>query len=225
LEPGGRLYSQRFSESYQVLSADKRAKMTINGEPVAEIDVRASYLTIFLSMHRVKLDLAKDPYELPGLGQEHRAAVKAWMVATFGNTKPIRRWPQQMLKKSPELKQFRAADITKAALSHYPALKAWGTPLKGRVHGWPDLMWRESEAMLIAMLMLRKEHSVPSLSVHDSLIVPASKVEVASEMLVRAFGIVTGAHPLLKVNQPPHTTQETKEARGRPERPEEEGER
>jgi hypothetical protein len=210
---GGRLYSQRFSESYQVLSADRRAKMTINGEPVAEIDVRASYLTIFLSMHRVKLDLAKDPYALSGLGQDDRAAVKAWMVATFGNTKPIRRWPPQMLKKSPELRQFRAADITKAALSHYPALKAWGTLLKGRVHGWPDLMWRESEAMLIAMLMLHNEHAVPSLSVHDSLIVPASKVEVASKMLVEAFGIVTGAHPLLKVNQPPHTTQETRETR------------
>jgi hypothetical protein len=82
-------------------------------------------------------------------------------------------------------------------------------------------MWRESEAMLIAMLMLHNEHSVPSLSVHDSLIVPASKVEVASKMLVRAFGIVTGAHPLLKVNKPLHTTQETKltEETRRPERP------
>jgi hypothetical protein len=45
---GGRLYSQHFTDSYQVMGGDERLKMTINGEPVAEIDIRASYLTIFL---------------------------------------------------------------------------------------------------------------------------------------------------------------------------------
>ena len=115
---GGRLYSQHFSESYQVLSSDKRAKMTINGEPVSEIDIRASYLTIFLSLHGIQLDSTKDPYDLPGLGLSARPIVKAWMVATFGNQKPIRRWPPRMLQKSPELKQHRAAAITQAVLAH-----------------------------------------------------------------------------------------------------------
>ena len=81
---GGRLYSQHFTDSYQVMSAEQRLKMTINGDPVAEIDIRASYLTIFLSLHGIQLP-EDDPYELPGLGPEHRDAVKAWMVATFGN--------------------------------------------------------------------------------------------------------------------------------------------
>ena len=53
---GGRLYSQPFVESYQVMSAKRRAKMTINGEPVAEIDISASYLTIFLSLHGIQLN-------------------------------------------------------------------------------------------------------------------------------------------------------------------------
>jgi hypothetical protein len=43
---GGRPYSQHFTDS-----GDEWLKMTINGEPVAEIDIRASYLTIFLSLH------------------------------------------------------------------------------------------------------------------------------------------------------------------------------
>jgi hypothetical protein len=63
---GGRLCSQHFSESYQVLSADKRAAMMINGEPVAEIDIRASYLTIFLSLHEIQLNTNEDPYVLTG---------------------------------------------------------------------------------------------------------------------------------------------------------------
>jgi hypothetical protein len=107
---GGRLYSQHFSESYQVLPANKRAAMTINGEPVAEIDIRASYLTIFLSLHGIQLDTEQDPYSLEGLGPCDRSAVKAWMVGTFGNTKPMRKWPQRMLQKPPELKQHRVAD-------------------------------------------------------------------------------------------------------------------
>lgn len=60
---GGRLYSQHFTESYQVLSPAKRAAMTIN-EPVAEIDIRASYLTIFLALHDLQLDTEKIPTRL-----------------------------------------------------------------------------------------------------------------------------------------------------------------
>jgi hypothetical protein len=101
---GGRLYSQHFTDSYQVMSAEQRLKMMINGEPVAELDIRASYLTIFLSLHGIQLPDG-DPYELPGLGPAHRNAVKQWMVATFGNSKPIVRWPPRMLQKHPELKQ------------------------------------------------------------------------------------------------------------------------
>jgi hypothetical protein len=90
--------------------------MTINGEPVAEIDIRASYLTIFLSLRGVQLPTG-DPYELPGLGPEHRNAVKAWIVATFGNSRPIVRWPKRMVQKSPELKHYRVSTITNAALT------------------------------------------------------------------------------------------------------------
>jgi hypothetical protein len=39
---GGRFYSQPFTESYQVMSSTRRRKMTINGEPVAEIDISGS---------------------------------------------------------------------------------------------------------------------------------------------------------------------------------------
>jgi hypothetical protein len=185
------------------MSAEKRARMTINGERVAEIDIRASYLTIFLSLHGIQLDAQRDPYLLEGLGPSDRPAVKAWMVATFGNTKPIRRRPPQMLKRSPELLQYKAAEITKAALAHYPALQSWGEPLNGRVHDWADLMWHEAAVMRSTMVNLKRDYAVPSLSVHDSLIVPTSKAEVASQTLARFFHGLTRVQPLLKINRPP----------------------
>jgi hypothetical protein len=40
--------------------------LTIKGEPVCEIDVRGSYLAIFLAWFDQQVDLSRDPYELPG---------------------------------------------------------------------------------------------------------------------------------------------------------------
>jgi hypothetical protein len=198
---GGRLYSQHFKDSYQVMSGEERLKMTINGEPVAEIDIRASYLTIFLSMHGIQLPEG-DPYALPGLGPELRDAVKKWMVATFGNSKPIVRWPKRMLQRSPELRQHRVSTIAKAALTKYPTLKAWGQPLRNRTHGWADLMWMESNVMQSTMLELKREHRMPSLSVHDSLIVPAHSAETARAVLEAKFQSQREVIPQLKINWP-----------------------
>jgi hypothetical protein len=206
---GGRFYSQHFADSYQVMSAERRARMTINGEPVAEIDIRASYLTIFLSMHGIQLETTKDPYALPGLGPEHRSAVKSWMVATFGNTKRIRRWPPRMLQKSPELAEHRVATITKAALTKYPALETWGQALGGRTYGWADLMYLESGVMFSTMLDLMRDHNTPSLSVHDSLIVPVSRAEDAREAIKARFLAQQKVEPLLKINWPPATKKTT----------------
>jgi hypothetical protein len=58
-------------------------------------------------------------------------------------------------------------------------------------------------SMLFTMLDLMREYRVPSLSVHDSLIVPASKADIAAQRLARRFHWVTQVQPLLKINQPP----------------------
>lgn len=198
---GGRLYSQPGDNNYQVMSAERRSKMTINGEPIAEIDISASYLTIFLSLHGIQLDTTKDPYEFPGLGPEQRGAVKSWMVATFGSEKPIKKWPPRMIEKTPELREHRVVEITQAAFAKYPTLKFWGEPLNGRTYGWADLMWLESAVMFSTMMDLKSQHGTPSLTVHDSLIVPASKAQVACDALKSRFQAQQSAVPRLKIKQ------------------------
>jgi hypothetical protein len=176
--------------------------MTINGEPVVEIDISGSYLTIFLSLHGLQLDLTEDPYALPGLGLEHRGAVKQWFVGTFGNNKPIRKWPKDMLDDDPGLRNYRAAEITEAVFTKYPVLKSWGEPLNGRIYSWADLMWLESAVMFSTMLDLMRQHGTPSLTVHDSLIVPVSQAEIASETLKGRFQAQQKVVPRLKFNWP-----------------------
>lgn len=65
---GGRLYSYGESNYQQMESAD-RERMTINGEEVCEIDIRASYLTIYHALYGEPFDATDDPYDVPGLGQ------------------------------------------------------------------------------------------------------------------------------------------------------------
>ena len=93
-DKGGRLYSVG-EHTYQQMPEAERIKMTINGEPVAEIDIRASHLTIYHAMVGQPLEGSSDPYALAGVD---RSIGKLWTLASFGNTRPATRWPRKMVK-------------------------------------------------------------------------------------------------------------------------------
>jgi hypothetical protein len=57
--------------------------------------------------------------------------------------------------------------------------------------------------MISAMLDLKRDHATPSLSVHDSLIVPASKVDNACKEFMRRFHAQQKVVPLLKTSKGP----------------------
>jgi hypothetical protein len=108
----------------------------------------------------------------------------------------------EMLKKNPSLGDYKASLIRDRALAHYPALEGWGEPRAGRPLSWANLMWIESEIMIKTMLDLMRDHSVPSLSVHDSLIVPASKADLAAGRISLRFWGPLEAEPLLIIHRP-----------------------
>jgi hypothetical protein len=204
---GGRLYSTPQATNYQQLNKARRLKMTINEEAVAEIDIRASYLTIFHALHGKQLDLTDDPYNLPGLGKAGRDVVKMWMVATFGNVKPLSRWPRELVAdyedehgRKFDAKRFPVRMVGEKAIAKHPLMEEWGRPLDGRILSWADLMYLESAAMISAMLDLKRRFEIPSLAVHDSLIVPRSKVNTATAVLWGCFVEVVKAKPELVTN-------------------------
>jgi hypothetical protein len=63
-------------------------------------------------------------------------------------------------------------------------------------------MWHEAKVMFSTMRKLMRDHAVPSLSVHDSLIVPVSKAELAKTVLRETFWSYLDATPQLKINWP-----------------------
>jgi hypothetical protein len=194
-DQGGRLYSQPSDKSYQQQPSEKRLEMTINGSPIVEIDLRASYLTIFHAWHDAQIDKEQDPYVIPGLGEEARDVVKLWVAATFGNTEPLRKWPTDLLKKYEEKhghpldrKKYPAVRLGEQIIKHHPLLGQWGQPPKdGRARTWADLMFDESRVIIAAMQGLMRA-GVPSLAVHDSLIVPEQHERQGAMALMAAFG-------------------------------------
>ena len=176
-----------------------RLKMTINGQPVAEIDIKASFLTIYHAILGEPLEGSTHPYTLAGID---RSIAKLWMVASFGNSKPATRWPPEMIKDYKQdtgkdlRKQANAKEVARKMLENFPALKK----LEDHSDIWADLQFREAEAVIGTMLTLMRRHGVPSLSMHDGIIVPRSKASLAKTILAGEFRRIVGVAPTLTVD-------------------------
>jgi hypothetical protein len=215
---GGRLYSQPpgKNSNYQNVGENTRLEMKIDGESVAEIDIGSSYLSIFYAWNDLQLDPNKDAYRgILGPSEVDRQVAKFWINASFGNSALIKKWTKELkgdlqdrlvkkdLKPSrfdPKLYPIKA--VCEKVLQRHPLLDRWGDKIRGRVRDYGDLMFTESEVIVGSMLILMREHGVPSMPVHDSLIVPRSRRKLAEDVLRDRFRMETGVIPRLDYNDP-----------------------
>jgi hypothetical protein len=204
---GGRLYSDSGTgrPSYQSMSSkpkkdrELRSKVTIDGEKLIELDLASSYLTIFHALAGKPLVLSpnEDPY---GRIEAERDLVKGWMTISFGSGKPCQKWSQEFSSRYADehggvrpTRVCAAKTVGDMALKAYPLLRRIGDPgLR-----WADLMFVESEVILKAMETLRLQ-GVPSLPMHDALMVPASDAAAGARELYLSFYHVVGAVPVVK---------------------------
>ena len=213
---GGRLYSQPQGPAcYQNQPETTRLQMRIDDEGVTEIDFSSSWLTIFYALCDQQLDTTQDGYAgILGPTPLDRQVAKFWINASFGNSKLLTKWSkdlvqdlqEQLTKKGlsgfdKDLYPIRT--IKEKVLERHPLLARWGGEIRGLVRGYGDLMYIESEAIIGAMLELMRDHQVPSLPVHDSLIVPMSKFDVAKGALIHHFRMQTGVVPRLEPEEEP----------------------
>ncbi|MBR0870300.1 hypothetical protein JQ633_08030 [Bradyrhizobium tropiciagri] len=215
-DKGGRLYSYpQNAACYQHHGETERLEMRIDGEGVVEIDISSSYLTIFYAWCDQQLDTDTDAYGgILGPTKVDRAVAKLYINVSFGNGRLLRRWTKDLTKTlkdrlkakgvSPEAfdaKAYPMAVIKKRVLERHPILERLGGKIRGRVRDWSDLMFEESEIVIGAMRALMAM-GVPSMPVHDSLIVPESKEGVAVEAIEQQFRAITGVVPKLDVGRP-----------------------
>jgi hypothetical protein len=194
---GGRLYC--VGGGYQLLKSHVRKSITINGAAVVELDISASHLTALSAMRGHTL--SGDPYDVPGIP---RAVVKAWVTMTFGYGSFHTRWPSKttdQLTAKLDLKQplgraFPLGKVREAIIRHLPILADW--PECGL--SCHDLQFVESCAVISAMEVLAFRHNVLGLPVHDSLLVPFSKQQLAVGVMKDAYREAVGVEPVIKIS-------------------------
>ncbi|MGY4173985.1 hypothetical protein [Bradyrhizobium sp. USDA 4529] len=214
-DKGGRLYSYpQNAACYQHLSEPQRLEMRIDGEDVVEIDISSSYLTIFYAWCDQKLDTESDAYGgILGPTNLDREVAKFCINVSFGNGQFLTAWTKKIKQEfrdrlerkglSPDAfnpKAYPMREIKRRVLERHPILERLGGEIRGRVRDWADLMFVESQIIIGTMLELMAK-DIPSLPVHDSLIVPASKEAVAVTVLKQQFRTHTGVMPKLDVGR------------------------
>jgi|GEM_PF-529288 len=201
---GGRLYSAG-PNNYQTEKKERRIEMRLNGVGVVEIDIEASFLTILHGLTQTPWPLSDnaDPYAIDDVP---RNIAKSWLTSSIGSGVAIKKWPKRTIegylkKTGRTLKDdYPVANVGAAMIQRIPLL--------GRLDAigmdWADLMFEESEIMIATMRRLMNM-GVPSLPVHDSILVPGHLELEAVAALQACFEDRTGIRPSLKVLRPTGT--------------------
>lgn len=195
---GGRLYSKASGVSYQNMEKHNRHDMRINGEPVVELYLRASFLTILYAQRGIAPDPAIDPYTFGTLPRE---VIKAWIAMTLGYDRFHSNWSDETVEKLIEdeginLRNSYGIDNVRATvIDEHPILHGW----PNSTVRWQNLQYLESSAIIDAVEELALRQGITALPLHDALLVQRSKLDMASEVLTDTFRKRIGVVPVFKI--------------------------
>ena len=201
LTDGGRLYAE--GGSYQSLNSEQRLALKIDGECVAEVDIKASHLTLMCFVARTldnslpELDPDEDPYHIEDIP---RPVVKQWIVAFSSKLKPLTRWSKEatekLIEQGVDVVDYKVKEVGEAVANKYPFIHT----LPSTAVNWRYLQRREADALIATMRRLAHEYDVPSYPVHDSLIVKRSDIFLVTRVMEESFRSFIGFTPVLKVS-------------------------
>lgn len=209
---GGRWIAVGKEGVYQTMSEDQRPeRITIDGQPVAELDVSACQLSIVHGLLGLPLPDG-DPYAIRGYPRD---VVKAWITASFGKGSAVTRWSRKDPKAFARNSAYDPREVGAAICHRYPFLRAPAQSLAGpaglrRMEPIAKsetllthrLMNIEAEAMTLAMRSLRSEWGVLALPLHDGMLVQRTAAREAEDTLTWAFGQVAGVRVRVTVDPP-----------------------
>ena len=177
----------------QGMSADARLKIRINDRPVAEVDVKASHLSILAAFAGVKKLEFDDPYTFSDAPWSRlpnaRKVVKSVAVAALGAGKLPTRWPNGMKDKLRVPDSVRLGDITEALAARFPFLQRPAEVLGVA----PKVVGHRLQALeanaITAALGHAWSRDIPAVPVHDSIIVPQTAARVVEADLQMAYRV------------------------------------
>jgi hypothetical protein len=172
-DSGGRL----FGGFWQSMSKEERRGILISGEEAVELDYGQAGPRILYGMagHEPPSD---DLYFIYGYIAQ-RAGIKKVMNAMMFATDRLDRFPKETRKLF--RRQDKIAEVVAEIERRHPLVQDHFH--RGLGH---DAQFIESEIMVDVLLRL-KQSGVIALPIHDALMVPASKVSIAEEVMLSSF--------------------------------------
>lgn len=205
LQSGGRLYG-----NWQGLNSEERLRLTIDGERLCEIDIKACYIFLANAMTGNTMDLPADPYGLLGFvsrencqdrKRQMRDAGKRLLSVYLSKKTEMVRFPDgkkdQEGRTIPYREEFcirkgvKVGDMMQDACETFPFLK--NVPFRSGV-----LMWQESNIMVKALLALA-ELDIPAFPVHDCLLCKEKDKDLVIDQLQRAMIETVGCQGFMDV--------------------------
>lgn len=199
LRLGGRMFAVGAGH-FQSMREEDREAITIGGEPVVELDIGSSFLTIFLALTGTTTLPPGDLYAVGGLP---RKVVKGYLTKSMGAGYLLRKWPD---KASAAELAVPVKAISAALKAAYPAFLSPMTTilpedLKARLdkkdHEWAVgqyLTFRESQVIAgVAWNLTGLGRAC--LPMHDAIIVPERHAASTEADLKRAFRALVGIVP------------------------------
>ncbi len=192
----GRFYAIGLN-NFQTLKKSDRVRIEIDGAPVCELDAKASHLTIFYGLNKADFSNRNDPYDP---GEYPRELVKKWFVSAFGRGDFPTKWPKGTKgeftsstdRPWPKIKM---TEMTNHIVQRHPVIQRLpSSPLD-----WSKLQFIEAEIFASVMLRLKRDYEIPSLPVHDSLIIPSSSenVALATKLIEEEYSRLAGIEPIV----------------------------
>lgn len=195
---GGRLYD----EGYQSASGVTRLSWSIDGEAVAELDITACGPTILACMNgQQALVEGLDPYQIivgnvPSMTR--KLAKKICQIAIGNDKLSAKAWPKS-IRDDQQFNDLRRMIkwkvVRKVIAEKLPYLLNPQAKTKQSL----DIQFVESNWLMKVMRELLEVHGVGCLPVHESLIVPRSKVDLTKEVMAHHFKECFGVMPLIDV--------------------------
>lgn len=205
LKAGGRLYGH-----WQGRSEVERLEMTIAGEPVVEIDIKACFLSIASAQASTKSRLSTDPYHMVSFVKysedeetriRNRNAAKRLINSYFFKPGEPTKFPKGKKDKATgkTLSFKKEFQLTHPVAYYMDRIHNAFPFLKEAQADGMSLMYQESEIMIEAIETLLRQ-DVVSYPVHDCLIVKVKDQDIAIEAIQQSMINHLGITPSIDVS-------------------------
>lgn len=178
-DQGGRLYGHYA----QNLRKDQRQYLTIDSEPLADLDFEAMHYWLLHAEAGVTPLTLRDPFAIPGF-EDHRKLIKTAAYAILNASRRLKNYPTGLNELAPTGMPWH--DVEAAVLANLPIISSHAYSGIGLT-----LQRRESDILVrvLAELILA---DIGFLPMHDGIMVPASHAALTHSIMLRVYREATG---------------------------------